>query len=246
MYNKGSYLIHFGILGQKWGVRRYQNEDGTLTEEGKKRYLANYDELPGNAVYSHDAGNVYNNAIDKANQGIKEINKKWDKIRPQGFAGEDVESLKANLEYTKEVRDMYQSAYRDALAKDMGTDPSTLSGQKWLNDLMNYDAFDSEIKELERKVKNKERFKENDDGSASVSISGYDKKTKSKILENYSPKEMKQAVKSIVDYFKEQGVDIFKSMVDKTTGKSLSDRSIDEQFYILMKMFDDSAFDDLD
>lgn len=31
-------LFHWGILGQKWGVRRYQNEDGTLTEAGKKRY----------------------------------------------------------------------------------------------------------------------------------------------------------------------------------------------------------------
>lgn len=33
-----NYLCHFGILGQKWGVRRFQNEDGTLTEEGKQRY----------------------------------------------------------------------------------------------------------------------------------------------------------------------------------------------------------------
>lgn len=31
-------LAHFGIPGMKWGLRRYQNPDGTLTEEGKKRY----------------------------------------------------------------------------------------------------------------------------------------------------------------------------------------------------------------
>ena len=31
-------LQHWGILGMKWGVRRYRNYDGTLTEAGKKRY----------------------------------------------------------------------------------------------------------------------------------------------------------------------------------------------------------------
>lgn len=31
-------LYHHGILGMKWGIRRYQNKDGTLTEAGKKRY----------------------------------------------------------------------------------------------------------------------------------------------------------------------------------------------------------------
>ena len=32
------YLAHHGIKGQKWGVRRYQNEDGTLTAAGKMHY----------------------------------------------------------------------------------------------------------------------------------------------------------------------------------------------------------------
>ena len=33
-----TYLSHHGIKGQRWGVRRYQNEDGTLTSLGKKKY----------------------------------------------------------------------------------------------------------------------------------------------------------------------------------------------------------------
>ena len=35
------YLMHHGIKGQKWGVRRFQNPDGTRTALGKKRELAN-------------------------------------------------------------------------------------------------------------------------------------------------------------------------------------------------------------
>jgi len=35
-------LYHHGILGMHWGVRRYQNPDGSLTPEGKIRYSTNY------------------------------------------------------------------------------------------------------------------------------------------------------------------------------------------------------------
>lgn len=39
------YLIHSGILGMKWGVRRYQYEDGSLTPEGKIRYAKAQEKL---------------------------------------------------------------------------------------------------------------------------------------------------------------------------------------------------------
>lgn len=36
-----SYLAHFGVKGMKWGVRRYRNSDGSLTESGRARYTKN-------------------------------------------------------------------------------------------------------------------------------------------------------------------------------------------------------------
>lgn len=44
-------LYHHGIKGQRWGIRRYQNPDGTLTAEGRARAKSDYSD-----IYYKDAG----------------------------------------------------------------------------------------------------------------------------------------------------------------------------------------------
>ena len=52
------YLAHHGVLGQKWGVRRYQNKDGSLTSAGKAR--ARMDTEKGNkwALSKHQPSSI--------------------------------------------------------------------------------------------------------------------------------------------------------------------------------------------
>ena len=54
-------LYHDGIKGMKWGLRRYQNYDGTLTEEGRRRYNKNYDDdrAEGSLPTKDKDGNYY-------------------------------------------------------------------------------------------------------------------------------------------------------------------------------------------
>lgn len=48
-------LMHAGIKGMRWGVRRYQNEDGTLTDAGKKRYARDTKDLSEDKKSKYEA-----------------------------------------------------------------------------------------------------------------------------------------------------------------------------------------------
>lgn len=59
-------LMHHGVKGMKWGIRRYRNYDGTLTNKGKKRLAKNVQKLGGKNRYRSDiASDVRKNLNDE-------------------------------------------------------------------------------------------------------------------------------------------------------------------------------------
>lgn len=87
---KNDYLVHHGIRGQKWGIRRYQNEDGTLTNAGKSRYAK--------ALIKND----------------KDINNKWDTYRKGSKVsiktGNTDPVIKATLKGQELRKSLYESS----------------------------------------------------------------------------------------------------------------------------------------
>ena len=128
-YTDGLYLMHHGIKGQKWGVRRYQNPDGSLTAEGRKRIISAH-EKRGRAIGGL-AGRIggyflYDNAdvvADKSKEAVKragnstvasktkETAKRIGESRPVGKVSEVAKSTgkkvsdKLDNDTTKKIRD---------------------------------------------------------------------------------------------------------------------------------------------
>ncbi len=76
---KENELQHHGILGQKWGVRRFQNKDGTLTSAGKKRYNRE-NETPKKIGYHAKVGYRYEKT-NVATMSNEEIMQRLERIQ---------------------------------------------------------------------------------------------------------------------------------------------------------------------
>lgn len=123
-------LYHWGIKGQKWGVRRYQNKDGSLTPAGKKR-LAKDLKSDYDANRKRFSGQPFRTS--------EEYKKKLSDAVDKHITDADKERIKAAKDKWKSAEDDARDAEDtlDRLAEDYG--------KKWYDDELkkNPDSYDT-------------------------------------------------------------------------------------------------------
>lgn len=109
MYEE-NYLQHYGVLGMKWGVRRYRNEDGSLTSAGKKRQksersdskwtnskaVKKYDELDTKKRAYKQTKKAYNKARNNALRSSVAAYSPFEKHREASKTRRNIANEKAN------------------------------------------------------------------------------------------------------------------------------------------------------
>jgi len=131
------YLAHHGILGMKWGIRRFQNKDGSLTTAGERRYSGGNGKNPRHKPTSarklakQRAAN-----LEKARQAKaakKEFEEEKKKALESGSAA-DVLKYKGSLS-NQELSSAYQRLNYEKLLTDMV--PKVKTGWDKADDIMN-------------------------------------------------------------------------------------------------------------
>lgn len=120
---KNGELYHYGITGQKWGYRRYQNEDGTLTAEGKIRYGKTN---PGDPAIQSTSMRIRNKGLKKYQnddgtltpKGKKKFSKLIDAYDKLNVQGEKLDKhqqelhkymKKNNIQSREDIQDKYSN-----------------------------------------------------------------------------------------------------------------------------------------
>lgn len=107
MYTYEPYLAHHGILGMKWGVRRYQNKDGSLTSAGERRYGIDTDKVK-EVVKKNNPKAYWNDrkeqkAFEKQNKkNLRSARRNIAKLNAQRLVGK-IDSAEYKKERRKEI-----------------------------------------------------------------------------------------------------------------------------------------------
>ena len=111
-------LYHWGVKGMHWGVRRYQNKDGTLTPAGKKRL-------------SKEASNYYKKEADKREQSgiarIREIDENVSSDKVNKMSDDEVSAL------LLEMRAL-ESSFRTLKARSKEIDRKSKLGERYIEE----------------------------------------------------------------------------------------------------------------
>lgn len=139
-------LYHHGIQGQKWGVRRYQYEDGSLTPEGKKRYYVNGEDSSSGYTKEGEKWQREDKAERKRYRKYKKAyNKYYEDMKKYGFKDSEhnirYEYLKERDEQIKRrnkaIAKIAVTATVAALAYKFGPTLWKNYGAPWMNTQMN-------------------------------------------------------------------------------------------------------------
>ena len=132
-YNNTNELCHFGIKGMKWGVRRYQNEDGSLTPAGKKHYGNMSDDKLQKSLYKQ---------VKKARANQSDWSNQWNVNNTIGKHSKAVEDR-----YRKDVKKFQSSdEYKKAMRKIAELDKKAGRGE------ISQDQYDKQYKNIRKSM----------------------------------------------------------------------------------------------